>query len=226
MSRSKKSSKSSKSNKAANHIIGLDIGAAELASRVSFDKSTMPASAAKALYRRNRMEDGGESQFVTDGKVLVRTDLVERRWCHEMRKRPIDKSSLRTLRMTTVKWVWDGAIGNATIPLKFVACVTADDIVVAIYEAEDGRKVGYNANLIGYFANTGMTELLAYENDPDCNAAMVVRKGEKMALVMPLESSSLEAVLKAVEIAKERAASGKDGTADSAADSVAKLATV
>ena len=214
MSRSKKSSKSSKSNKAANHIIGLDIGAAELASRVSFDKSTMPASAAKALYRRNRMEDGGESQFVTDGKVLVRTDLVERRWCHEMRKRPIDKSSLRTLRMATVKWVWDSAMDNATIPLKFVACVTVDDVTVAVYETEDGRKVGYNANLIGYFANTGMTELLAYETAPDCNSAVAVRKGEKLALVMPLESSTLEVVLKAVEIAKERAAIGNDVAAD------------
>lgn len=214
MSRSKKSSKSSKSNKAANHIIGYDIGASELSKNVSFDKSTMPASAAKALSRRNRMEDGGESQFVTDGKVLVRTDLPNLRWCHEMRKRPIDKTSYRTLRVASVKWVWDGAVGNATIPLKFVACVTADDIKVAIYETEDGRKVGYNANLIGYFANTGMTELLGYENVPDCNAAMVVRKGEKMALVMPLESSSLEVVLKAVEIAKERAASGKGVASD------------
>ena len=219
-----KSSKSSKNSKAANHIVGYDIGASELANRVSFDKSTMPTSAAKALPRRNRMEDGGELQFVTDGKVLVRTDIPNLRWCNEMRKRPIDKSSLRTIRIASVKWVWDGAMDNAKVLLKFVACVTADDIVVAIYETEDGRKVGYNANLIGYFANTGMTELLAYENDPDCNAAMAVRKGEKLALVMPLESSSLEVVLKAVEIAKERAASGKEGTADSAADSAAELA--
>ncbi len=205
-----KSSKSSKS-KQANHIVGYDIGAAELSNCVSFDKSTMPTSPAKALSRRNRMEDGGELQFVTDGHVLVRTDLPNLRWCHEMRKRPIDKTSYRTLRVASVKWVWDGAVGSATIPLKFVACVTADDIKVAIYETEDGRKVGYNANLIGYFANTGMTEFLGYENDPDRNAAMVVRKGEKMALVMPLESSTLEVVLNAVEIAKDRAASGKDG---------------
>ena len=208
-----KSSKSSKS-KQANHIVGYDIGAAELSNCVSFDKSTMPASAAKALSRRNRMEDGGESQFVTDGKVLVRTDLPNLRWCHEMRKRPIDKTSYRTLRVASVKWVWDSAMDNATIPLKFVACVTVDDVTIAVYETEDGRKVGYNANLIGYFANTGMTELLAYETAPDCNAAVAVRKGEKLALVMPLESSTLEVVLKAVEIAKERAASGKGVASD------------